>query len=115
MIHKMGLYEEYFYDIKSGNKQVEVRLFDEKRKNISLGDIIEFVILPKQENTLQVRVVELKNYSTFHELYKDIPFEEMGCEGWTMEKMLEGTYDIYTPDQVLKWGALAIRIQVMTS
>jgi ASC-1-like (ASCH) protein len=39
----MGLYSEYFIAIKEGKKQVEVRLNDEKRRKIKVGDTIEFI------------------------------------------------------------------------
>lgn len=42
MIHEMKLLEDPFEQIKSGAKTVEIRLFDEKRKVLRVGDIIEF-------------------------------------------------------------------------
>ncbi len=45
------------------------------------------------------------------ELRKDIAFQEFGCKGWTMEEMLKGTYEIYTPEQENQWGTLAITIK----
>ncbi len=46
-----------------------------------------------------MQVIELKTYDTFKEMYEDIPFKKFDCEGWTMKKMMDGTYDIYTSDQ----------------
>ncbi|MBO8173108.1 MAG: DUF3850 domain-containing protein [Bacillaceae bacterium] len=57
----MGLYGEYFKAIREGKKRVEVRLNDEKRRKIKVGDIIEFVKVPEQDDKLQVQVVELRN------------------------------------------------------
>lgn len=112
MIHQMGLYGIYFEDIKSGKKKMEIRLNDEKRRKVELGDIIEFVDVTSNEETLQVHVIELKRYPTFRQLYEAISFEEMGCEGWTMEQMVTGTYEIYSPEDEKTWGALAIGIQI---
>lgn len=112
MKHAMGLYKEYFAAIKEGKKQIEVRLNDEKRQKINIGDTtIEFVQVPNAKRTLEVQVEELYFFSTFKEMYEMIPFKDMGCEGWTMEQMLEGTYEIYSPEQEKKWGALAIKIK----
>lgn len=61
VIHQMGLYGEYFKAIREGKKRVEVRLNDEKRRKIKVGDIIEFVKVPEQDDKLQVQVVELRN------------------------------------------------------
>ncbi|MFD1851421.1 ASCH domain-containing protein [Oceanobacillus bengalensis] len=111
MIHQMGLYGEYFKSIKEGKKKVEVRLNDEKRRKIKVGDTIEFTKVPEQDEILQVTVTELKIYDTFQVMYEDIPFQDFDCEGWTMKEMVDGTYEIYTPVQEKEWGTLAIRIK----
>ncbi|WP_236687447.1 ASCH domain-containing protein [Geobacillus sp. ZGt-1] len=99
----MGLYEEPFRLIKTGENTVEVRLNDEKRRKIKIGDTIEFIKVPEENEVLKIEVLELRNYDTFKELYEDIPFKDFGCEGWTMEEMLEATYKIYSPEQEKQW------------
>ena len=111
MVHQMGLYGEYFKAIKEGKKKVEVRLNDEKRRNIKIGENIEFIKVPEQDEILKVEVTELRKYDTFQLMYEDIPFEDFDCEGWTMNEMIEGTYKIYAKEQEEKWGALAITIK----
>lgn len=111
MEHKMGLYSEYFQSIIEGKKKIEVRLNDEKRRKIKVGDTIEFKKIPEQDETLKVQVTELRKYATFKEMYEDITFKDFDCEGWTMKEMIDGTYDIYTPEQEKEWGALAITIK----
>ncbi|GGO00963.1 ASCH domain-containing protein [Saccharibacillus kuerlensis] len=112
MKHVMTLFPEYFDSICSGCKKVEVRLNDEKRRVISVGDTIQFECLPHRERTVKVLVEELYKHETFEDLYRSIPFADMDCEGWTMTEMIDGTYEIYTPEQELKWGALGIRIRL---
>lgn len=111
MIHRMGLYGEYFNAIKEGRKTVEVRLNDEKRRKIKVGDTIEFIKVPQQDEILRVQVLNLRRYDTFNAMYKDIPFSDFGCEGWTTKAMIDGTYEIYTPEQEKEWGTLAITIK----
>ena len=111
LIHQMGLYEEYFAAIKTGRKKMEVRLNDEKRRRIKIGDSIKFIKVPEQDESLQVQVMDLTTYETFQAMYEDIPFEAFDCAGWMMKEMLEGTYDIYTPEQEEEWGVLAITIK----
>ena len=107
----MGLYGEYFNAIKDGEKVVEVRLNDEKRRKIKVGDTIEFIKVPDGNDTLLVEVTELRSYDTFQAMYKDIPFKDFDCEGWSMTKMIDGTYEIYTAEQEKKWGTLAITMK----
>lgn len=111
MKHQMGLYKEYFNAIQAGRKRIEVRLNDEKRKQIKVGDTIEFIEVPSRAQVLQVQVIELKAYDTFEKMYEEIPLKDFDCEGWTMKEMIEGTYDIYTREQEKEWGALAIKIK----
>jgi len=107
----MGLYGEYFQSIKEGKKIVEVRLNDEKRRSIRVGDSIEFIKVPQQDEILKVQVSDLRKYDTFEAMYKDISFKNFDCEGWTMKEMIDGTYEIYTPEQEKDWGTLAIFIE----
>lgn len=111
MVHRMSLYGEYFKAIKDGKKTVEVRLNDEKRRKIKIGDTIEFIKVPEQDESLLVKVTELRRYDTFKEMYQEIPFKELDGEGWTMEEMIKGTYEIYSPEQESEWGTLAITIK----
>lgn len=110
MIHKMGLYGEYFQSIIEGKKKVEVRLNDERRREIKVGDMIEFIKVPQQDEILKVHVTGIRKYDTFKKMYEDIPFKDFDCEGWTLNEMIDGTYEIYTPEQEKEWGTLAITI-----
>ena len=42
-MHKMNLWNDSFEAIKCGSKTIEMRLNDEKRSLIKIGDEIEFV------------------------------------------------------------------------
>ena len=42
MKHNMKLQNKSFKMIKNENKEIEMRLNDEKRKKLSIGDTIEF-------------------------------------------------------------------------
>jgi ASC-1-like (ASCH) protein len=113
VVHQMGLYKDYFKAVKVGKKTVEVRLNDEKRRKISVGDTIEFVNVTDQNDTIKVQVTELRKYDTFEEMYLDIPVQDFDCQGWTLEEMLKGTYEIYTKEQEKQWGTLAITVNVI--
>jgi ASC-1-like (ASCH) protein len=107
----MGLYGEYFKSIKEDKKKIEVRLNDEKRRTIKVGDTIGFIKVPEQDETLQIEVTKLKIYDTFQAMYEDIPFQDFDCEDFTLQEMVDGTYEIYTPEQEKGWGTLAITIK----
>lgn len=77
MIITMNLKPEPFGLIKQGTKTIEMRLFDEKRKHIRVGDFIEFINLDNKEKLL-TRVIGVHVYPTFKELYNDYNKIELG-------------------------------------
>lgn len=113
MIHEMRLFEEPFELIKAGKKIIEIRLNDEKRQKVGIGDEIVFYKLQDCKESIKVKVLGLLHYCIFELLYKDIPFSYFGREEYTMEEMLEGTYKIYTKEQERKYGVLGIRIELV--
>ncbi len=113
MEHRMSLFEEPFALIQSGKKVIEIRLNDEKRQAVKIGDTIVFSKLPDGRERLEVKVLGLLHYGSFEQLYRDIPMALLGREGRTMEQMLEGTYAIYTKEQEKQYGALGIRIKLI--
>lgn len=48
VLHHMGIYDEYFISIKEGKKTIEVRLNDDKRRKIKVGDTVEFIRIPEK-------------------------------------------------------------------
>lgn len=113
MQHTMGLYEIPFNSIKSGKKTVEVRLNDEKRRKISIGDSIKFTKVPESNETLTVEVLELREFLTFKEMYETIPASDFDTVGNPIDLMVQQTYEIYSPEQEKKWGTLAITIKLL--
>ena len=73
--HKMSLKEKYFNLIFKGEKTIELRLFDDKRKKIQIGDTIEFA---NGASRFTVRVVGLVRAQTFADLFKIIPVQRCG-------------------------------------
>ena len=57
MEHEMKLQPEYYDFILNGTKRIEIRLFDEKRQQIKVGDQIEFSKLPTLQEKLLVNVI----------------------------------------------------------
>jgi len=80
MIMTMKLAEKPFRAIKEGRKTIEMRLYDEKRKHLSAGDIIEFINLDNPDERVQTTVLAIHIYSSFAELYTNFSKREMGYD-----------------------------------
>ncbi len=113
MEHHMTLYERPFELIKNQQKTIEIRLNDEKRQRIAIGDLITFSKLPEKNEKLTVEVMDKYLFESFEQLYHAFDFFLFGCQGYTMKRMLEGTYEIYTPEQEKKYGVLGIKIRLI--
>ncbi|MDD2565513.1 MAG: hypothetical protein PHZ26_02885 [Candidatus Gracilibacteria bacterium] len=57
MEHEMKLNSSGFYGIKDKKQKLEIRLFDEKRQILTLGDIIKFRLLPDLKEEIKVKIV----------------------------------------------------------
>lgn len=112
MIHNMKLNTEPFNNIENGLKRIELRLFDEKRSKINLGDTIIFTDVLDKNRVLKTTVSGLLRYSTFEDLFKDIDFSLTGpCD--SLEEKLNSIYQIYTKESEEKYGVLAISVKVI--
>ena len=76
--HVMRLAPSPFEMIEAGTKTIELRLFDEKRRNLHVGDVIEFIHTENSSKTLLVKVVDLFVFDSFMTLYENLPLLECG-------------------------------------
>ena len=70
MLHQMNLQPQPFNMIRSGQKTFELRLYDEKRQKVHVGDEIEFSCLDGNEAPFVVRVTGLHLFENFGSMKK---------------------------------------------
>ena len=92
MLHHLNLCHEPFLAMLDNRKSIEMRLYDERRKNIRIGDEIEFTDLATKE-TLTYKVINIKLYPSFKELYQDNDKVSLGYK----------EDEIADPDDMLKY------------
>ena len=78
-MHTLKLATEPFDAIKSGQKIIESRLYDEKRREIELGDEIEFTNRDSGEKLLS-EVVGLHRYRDFETMFERMDPAKFGGE-----------------------------------
>ena len=110
--HEMKLQPKYFDFIKYGTKRIELRLYDEKRKNIELGDKIVFKKEPEMDETVEATVVGLLRYESFKELFEDFDVSLLANKSMTKEELLEVLEEFYTVEKQEKYGVLGIKIEL---
>lgn len=107
-IHTLHLQEIPFEAIEKGHKVIESRLFDEKRKQIKVGDEIQFKN-NRDDRTIRVKVTKLHTYQNFHELFSHNGFHKFG--GVSMASLLEQINQYYTQKDQEKYGVLGIEFK----
>ena len=112
MRHIMKLNERYFEYIKNGTKRVEIRLNDEKRRKIKIGDEIIFLKEPELVDEISTKVVRLLIKKNFKELLKTLEVSQYFNENQSEDKFLEDLYKFYTKEQEEKYGVLGIEIEL---
>ena len=108
----MKLNERYFEYIKSGTKRIELRLNDEKRKSIKIGDKIRFLKLPKLDEYIDVTVEDLIKYNNFNEIINKYPIEILACKRMNKKELLKDLEEFYSKEKQEKYGILGIKFSI---
>ena len=111
MKHTMNLAPSPFKAIAEGKKTIEMRIYDERRIGISVGDEIEFENIETHQKII-CEVVSLKRFRDFFELYAYFDKTALGYGEHEIANP-EDMYQYYSPEMVAKYGALAIEIKVV--
>lgn len=111
MIHNMKLNESPFGKIKAGTKTIELRLYDEKRRKVKVGDTIEFTSLENGEK-VRAEVLALHIYSSFEELYNNL---DKTLYGYKADEVARYTdmEKYYSPTEIEKYGVVGIEIKLI--
>lgn len=110
---KVHLHSDVFDIVKAGDKNVEARLYDEKRKQLKVGDTLVFLRRPLEEDKIVAKVTDLVRYSTFSELVEHYEMKRLYLDGYTKEMYLNEMSRFYTEEEQLVDGVLAIHFEVI--
>lgn len=113
MGHEMKLQPEYYNFILNGTKRIEIRLFDEKRQQIKIGDTIKFLKEPELSESFNAKVVGLLRYNTFEEMFKDFDISFLSDKSMTKEELIGVLEQFYAKEKQEQYGVLGIRIELI--
>ena len=114
MKHNMRLKKEPFEKICAKKKTVELRLLDEKRKKVNVGDTIEFECPEAGGKIVTARVLALHFFDSFRELYATIPLEKCGYSDREINNASpDDMLKYYSKEAQEKYGVLGIEISVI--
>ena len=105
-----------FDAIYSGLKLIELRLYDEKRKKIYVGDIIKFYKRSECSEDMECNVIRLFIYTSIMGLVETQPYEYFGPRFHSKEQLFDKLSDNignYTKEGINKYELLAIKVELI--
>lgn len=112
--HIMNLSPSPLKMIREGKKTIELRLYDEKRKAVSIGDTIIFVNTEDAEDTLCVNVEDLFVFDSFGELYKCLDLLQCGYTEKDINTASPKDMELYySKEKQSQYGVIGIKISLV--
>lgn len=113
MKHKMKLNPSPFEMIESGEKTIELRLNDEKRRRIKIGDEIEFENTDDSTRVINAKVLALHRFCSFEELYNSLSLLKCGYTADDVCYAHPSDMELYySAEQQKKYGVVGIEIKI---
>lgn len=110
-IHYLTLNEQPYNLIKSQKKVVELRLYDERRQKIQIGDIITFSKKDSNES-ISAKVLKLHLYKDFVDLFNNIDKAKLGYN----EAQIADPTDMeiyYSKENISLYGVIVIELSLI--
>ena len=108
----MKLKPQYFDLIKCGKKIYEIRLNDDKRQQMEIGDSLIFKREPEMIELLNTTIENLIYFDTFEEMLQTLSPEQIGFENSIKSEILDLYYRFYTKEEEKKYGVVAIKVKM---
>ena len=112
-MHEMKLQPEYYDFILNGTKRIEIRLNDEKRRQIKIGDTIRFLKEPELTESFKVKVIDLLRYDTFEDMFKDFDISVLADISMTKEELISVLEELYPKEKQVQYGVLGIKVELI--
>lgn len=113
-VHELHLQKKYYDFIKSGTKRIELRLYDEKRAKIQIGDEIVFSVSGDDDGeVMRAGVIGLLRYRSFGGLVGDLPVELLADKSVGKEELLGDLNQFYSVEMQGKYGVVGIRFELV--
>lgn len=111
MTYTLNLNPQPFEMICSGRKTIELRLWDEKRSQIKMGDTLVFTHSDDPTRTLTARVTALHRFPDFGSLYAALPLDRCGYLPEEIPSASPEDMNVYySAEKQARYGVVGIEI-----
>ena len=111
--HTLKLDEKYYNYILNGTKRIELRLNDEKRKLMKIGDVLEFYKQPLLQESFKTKIVDLIYFDSFSDAISNLPFELIADKDDSKEALLTDLNRIYSKEKQDNYGVICIKLELL--
>ena len=105
------LHKEVFDIVKDGIKDVEVRLYDEKRQKLKVGDKLIFISRGNYTDQITAVVKKIVHFKDFVEVTKNYEMKRIYLEDTSLDEYLELMNKFYSTEEQEKYGVVAIEFE----
>lgn len=113
MTHEMRLNQGPFDQVRSGRKDIESRLNDEKRRRLNAGDDIVFLERDTDQR-FTARIVKIHHASSFVDLFKSVDVVRAGYEPGAAPDAAAGAMrKFYSAEEEQANGVVGIEVKVV--
>ena len=114
MVHTLNLNPQPFENIASGRKTIELRLYDERRQEIAVGDTLVFVHTEDASRTLTATVKALHLFPDFAALYAALPLDRCGYLPEEISTASPADMNVYySAERQAQYGVVGIEIALL--
>lgn len=114
MTHILNLNPQPFAMIAEGRKTIELRLWDEKRSQIQVGDTLVFTHSDDSTQTLTAKVTALHRFPDFAALYAALPLDKCGYLPEEMATASPADMNVYySAERQAQYGVVGIEITLI--
>ncbi len=114
MTHTLNLNPQPFAMMADGRKTIELRLYDEKRRKIRVGDTLVFVHAEDATKTLTAKVTALHRFSDFAALYAALPLDKCGYLPEEIAAAAPADMNVYySAERQAQYGVVGIEIVLL--
>ncbi len=107
----MSLRPEYYEMVRSGEKDIELRLYDEKRRRMRNGDMLLIYNAQNRNDYIRAKIVRLHIARSFADLATKISMPRTGFA--SLNALMSAISKFYDAEMESKYGIVGIELEVI--
>ena len=103
---------DIFDIVDSGTKDVEIRLNDEKRRQLHVGDTLVFLRRPDDIDSIKATITNLVYLNSFEDVFNKYEMKRVYLENTSKEDYINLMKRFYSDEEVSKYGVVGIEFKL---